>query len=119
MLNMNRVPINTQAAIVMSKGTQPPKSKGIDHVYLHTCKYIPENIQDLTGVRFGRLTVIGLHAHTQDKVRWVVKCDCGNYNLRKTKAIRNKNNSEDRCYDCRNKRYLRNQIRKVSNGEVL
>ena len=34
---------------------------------------------DLTGKRFGRLTVIGLHTERNNwgKFRWVCKCDCG------------------------------------------
>lgn len=41
----------------------------------------------LHGQRFGRLTAIGWHADGHS--RWVVRCDCGAYETRSTKALRN------------------------------
>lgn len=41
---------------------------------------------DLTGVRFGRLIVIGISA--TKKARWVCRCACGNYTLRTSGAIK-------------------------------
>lgn len=38
----------------------------------------PKNFNDLTGQRFGRLTVIKRHTPKGQKVRWLCKCDCGN-----------------------------------------
>jgi hypothetical protein len=37
-----------------------------------------KNIKDLTGQRFGRLTVIGLHPTETRKTYWACQCDCGN-----------------------------------------
>lgn len=34
--------------------------------------------RDLTGQRFGRLTVIGLSARQSRKTYWICQCDCGN-----------------------------------------
>lgn len=34
--------------------------------------------KDLTGKRFGKLTVIGLHSKNNGRPKWVCKCDCGN-----------------------------------------
>jgi hypothetical protein len=66
---------------------------------------------DLTGVRFGRFTVLGVYDHPvdegQDKGRlWVVRCACGRYTTRRSKAVRNPNNSDDRCDECRQLAYL-------------
>lgn len=70
---------------------------------------IPENAPDLIGVKFGRLTVIGLHAgmNSSNGATWVVRCVCGTYEPRKAKAIRNPKNSKDACHSCRNVEYLR------------
>ncbi len=35
--------------------------------------------KDLTGKRFGRLTVIRKDGHLGEKTAWLCKCDCGNY----------------------------------------
>lgn len=32
---------------------------------------------DLTGQRFGRLTVVGVHDIRNQQVRWLCRCDCG------------------------------------------
>ena len=60
---------------------------------------IPENqpqFTNLTGVSYGRMRVIGYHG----KSRWVVRCTCGDYELRSSKAILNPLNAGDRCFDC-------------------
>ncbi len=44
---------------------------------------------DLTGQRFGRLTVIEERpATTKYKIEWLCKCDCGNYKIVKTTNLR-------------------------------
>lgn len=52
---------------------------------------------ELVGRRFGRLTVMGLSAvPTTDsghQGRWVVRCDCGAYEVRKRRALLNPNAS--------------------------
>ena len=37
----------------------------------------PKNYKDLTGQRFGRLTVIKYH-HSKSNAYWLCQCDCGN-----------------------------------------
>lgn len=54
---------------------------------------------DLTGIRFGRFTVIGISKNTP-KV-WVVRCSCGIYTERRMKAILNEKNGADCCEYCR------------------
>lgn len=48
------------------------------------------NVNDLTGQRFGKLTVIEKHpVATKDrKARWVCKCDCGNMTIVTGKQLR-------------------------------
>jgi hypothetical protein len=57
----------------------------------------PEYV-NLCGYRFGQFRVIGL---SLDKAgHWVVKCACGRYATRRTKAVLNENNRNDRCKRC-------------------
>lgn len=42
---------------------------------------------DLTGKVFGRLMVVGLFDSPR-KIRWVVRCVCGSYELRRSRALR-------------------------------
>lgn len=51
--------------------------------------------QDFTGTKFGRLIVLGISRDV--KARWVCKCVCGNYVLRKTPAV--KGAAADACCD--------------------
>ncbi len=44
---------------------------------------------DLTGQRFGRLIVVGLHHYTYGSYHWNVQCDCGNMHVAKTALLRN------------------------------
>lgn len=55
--------------------------------------------EDLTGIKFGKFRAIGPSKYK--KKRWVVKCDCGVYTLRKSSAIKNTSNGWDRCGSCR------------------
>lgn len=58
---------------------------------------------DVTGKRMGRLTVVGiLHepdAKPDRKARWVVRCACGDYEVRTAKSIK-KAAPENRCFNC-------------------
>lgn len=38
----------------------------------------PANATDLTGMRFGRLTVLGQSGRINQRITWLCKCDCGN-----------------------------------------
>lgn len=65
--------------------------------------------KDLTGLKRGTLTCIGLHnGHTgpfTDRVRWVVRCDCGAYDIRRTGALTKRSNMDDVCGFCHDERY--------------
>jgi len=72
----------------------------------------PFNKPDLTGLRVGRFTVVGyLHSSVSPKsrARWVVRCACGDYASRRTRALRkwmtaapaeNEGRTGDRCHRC-------------------
>ncbi len=103
-------PINKTAAIVTARA-------GIDNKYEIKNRHLklnklfwknprlmtaPPNY-DVTGIRFGRLRVIGYLG----KGKWQCKCTCGNYNSRSLKAISNPKNNKDACEECRELAYLR------------
>jgi hypothetical protein len=66
-----------------------------------------QDFVDLTGVKFGRLTVIGMHLNLNG--RWVCRCTCGRYVVRRKKAIQNSENSGDRCSLCQHLAYLKRE----------
>jgi hypothetical protein len=74
----------------------------------------PQSI-DYTGTKFGRFTVVGYLGATgpglgkrgKRMAVWLVRCACSSYSQRTVKAIRNPDNAEDCCNDCRNLEYLK------------
>lgn len=62
---------------------------------------------DLTGRRFGRFVVVGIARDFCPQ--WVVRCACGRYSTRKAKAIRNPENTQDRCEHCRHLAFLKRE----------
>ena len=60
---------------------------------------------NLTGRRFGKMTVIGYSKDnkqsTYHKPNWVCRCECGMYETRKSRAVKNPNNQNDCCHVCR------------------
>lgn len=64
-------------------------------------KLPPADGEDLTGRQVGELTVVGYARHYPRS--WVVRCGCGVYTTRSSKAIRNPANSGDKCDHCRKK----------------
>lgn len=59
-------------------------------------------LNDLTGQKFGRLTVVRQYGYTDGKRKlptWLCKCDCGNMAIRTGKALKSSKNSG--CDDCK------------------
>ena len=46
-----------------------------------------KNLKDLTGQRFGRLVVVGLHPTNTRKTYWVCQCDCGNMKVVRSDSL--------------------------------
>lgn len=67
---------------------------------------IPPGLDDLTGHRTGRLTVIGYHGarhNPRGEVihhRWVLRCDCGRWTVRRSRALKKPRCAEDCCDTC-------------------
>ncbi|GLQ96451.1 hypothetical protein [Dyella mobilis] len=107
-LDSHRIPVNRVAARVIKHGVHWDTAKNIQAADqenpIEVRQYIPFKDRNLVGVKFGRLTVIGLSFTPK---RWVVRCVCGIYTLRTAKAIRNPTNADDRCEKCRQLAFLK------------
>ena len=102
-----RAPVNSTAARVTSEGYKYKPCKVVvtnDSELPIATMPITEDFRknpsfvDLTGKVFGRFVVLG---RARDYAgHWVVKCRCGRYSTRRSKAINNPNNNGDRCAHC-------------------
>lgn len=106
---LERSAADATAGRVVSKGFQYVPDKNIPETKFHVDAQPPlrrplRNAPDFTGIRYGRLRVLGLHATL--KKRWVVRCDCGRFENRWAKTIRNAH-PEDSCDMCKHTMYLR------------
>jgi hypothetical protein len=96
------IPVNAVAARVLSVGER--------HEYAATAiiydspfpmpTWIPDqpSFKNLTGLKVGRLTVIGYSS--EFKRRWVCRCACGMYCLRKSKGLTSTENPVLPCHQC-------------------
>lgn len=102
----NLTPIDQIAANVVSTGThfncdfaRAPR----DQREPYATRAVPPSptaavTKSVIGKRYGRMEIIGLARDVKD--RWVVRCACGMYSLRRFAAIRNPNNNNDCCGEC-------------------
>lgn len=114
-------PVDRVATRVIGRGEQPPAIRPQStraHSDVPFPFHTPDSRQlndpmftDLTGRKFGRLTVLGI-AELRTKgtagkrgINWVVRCVCGNYEMRKSKYIKqclngNESALEAKCEWC-------------------
>lgn len=106
------VPVNKQAAWVVSKGSQWQRSggswRGIGPL---RTRPVPDDMPSMLGVLNGDLLCVGLSAHHAGKNRkggaavWICRCVCGYYVTRSTRALRTTERGEfdrlccDVCYE--------------------
>ena len=111
--NSNSTPINKTAALVIGKGVnydcpkkvQTVESKNVLPLRPALFSDLNKNgFIDCTGLSIGRLKVLGIYKNGGG---WVCRCVCGTYCVRRQKAILNKNNTQDRCEECRHLAYLK------------
>lgn len=105
-----RKPIDKEAARVVSGGVHEdlkisPALHESD-IPIPT-RQLPPRHRNLAGTRAGRLTVIGYwgrnestHSGTAARHRWVVRCDCGTYAIRREQKLK-VSNPEDGCSRCK------------------
>ena len=76
---------------------------------------------DLTGVRFGRgMVVVRYHRSHRNGAQWLVRCPCGDYELRRSKAVRSADD-EHVCQACdwfRHVQYQRDAERKGKTAAI-
>ena len=116
------LPINKTAKLVTQKGEGYNSTVKIQSGKYHSetptmkiIKFIGDPKHDLSGYKYGRLTVIGYcgkagktRKQRQKKTgRWLVRCACGNYEIRHTTALNNIDNKNDCCVICRDNQYKR------------
>lgn len=106
-----RTPINKTSAMVVSEGEhwnpEVPKSCAHDSEFPIPFSYLPHGAKNLSGLRSGRLTVIGYYGRnktgysgTAARHRWVVRCDCGMYSVRRaTSLLKHRSRHDDDCCD--------------------
>lgn len=108
-------PINKIAANVVAKSLDKgtnyhPGNHLTSALPLPIIQYTGLRKDDLIGKRKGRFVVIGLSASfigsSGKGLRWVVKCDCGRYEIRTTTTIK-KGSHIDSCLDCKKTASLR------------
>jgi hypothetical protein len=121
---LTSTPLNSTAGAVTSRGEHyEPILKEAPHI-LHRdappkMRAVPRSAPNLIGQTFGRMTVVGVYddcegAPRKDKkTKWVTRCACGNYEVRSSKAIRNPQNSEDRCIKCRDWSYKQRRYERL------
>ena len=79
------------------------------------------NIPDVRGLKFGKMTVIGLMPKDKQlakkaPAKWLVRCDCGVYSVRKKRAIENPKNDNDACEKCKYLESLKKHEKKRRTG---
>lgn len=113
MNNGNTTPINKTAALVIGKGFHYEPNKKVQTIEsknplptrdAYYQEIYSPTFTNCTGIKIGRLTVIGIYSRSKG---WVCRCDCGMYCVRRQKAILNKNNTQDRCEECRHLAFLK------------
>lgn len=109
-------PINKTAATVTGKsGIHYEPAKKITQTHWDAPQPvfpIPSGTPYLTGMKCGRLTVIGYRAARGNNPKgalWLVRCACGQYEERRTKSLINTANVDDCCAICRHTKFLRRE----------
>lgn len=107
------IPVNKMSAIVIS--TTKPEGHHwkygdniVSKLALPTIRYTGPVQFNMEGIRYGQFTVQGLYAYQNPNknAQWVVRCACGIHETRKSKAILNPKNQNDRCHRCQRTEYL-------------
>ncbi len=68
----------------------------------------PKNLYDLIGKRRDRFVIVGYakeQGAPKQQARWVVRCDCGNYEHRKRILRWLGTDAQDMCAECRNRTF--------------
>jgi hypothetical protein len=108
------MPFDKTASMVTSRGEHfewaPPQNVIHSETPIRLRPATPREVLDpgyvdLTGTKVGRLSVMGIAAFSgQEKRRWVVRCQCGDYEIRRAKFIkaclRGDQRDKATCFEC-------------------
>jgi hypothetical protein len=105
---MTRAPL-LQAALQMDTGDPQSCNPLLKTVYSWDgpprMKPVPKDAPNFIGHRLGSLVVKGLLDKSEvgggKRAAWVVRCDCGMWETRSSKALREANEPNDCCVHCR------------------
>lgn len=106
-------PLDAQASMVRDGSGDHWEAKIPQHYQRWATPPAPEavfpfsNGVDLTGRFMGRLQVVRYHAPGKEGGRWLVRCPCGYYELRRAKAIKANQNADHACFECERVNVLR------------
>lgn len=78
-------------------------------------------LPNLAGHKVGRVTAVGVYAdpkNTSRGLRWVVRCVCGDYELRSTKALRNPVNTDDECRKCYHWKVTKKRLERLGSRSI-
>lgn len=106
--------INKQSALAVSSYDYEVPTRKISDDVVHsdvplpTVQYRGDPNKNLEGKRIFDLKIVGVSAiqpkhmcGTNGGVRWVVRCDCGQYEIRTIKALTNKHRLAMMCVRCK------------------
>lgn len=113
----NLEPVDKLAAMVTRPGIDfIPNKKIVTQESPFPIKTWPVVLEpDYRGYQFGRFTVIGVLFEEGNLIKigvtrkWVVKCVCGTYAVRRQKSLINPKNHKDRCERCRHLAFLKRE----------
>ena len=119
----HRAPNNRESALSFGGTRYEPKAK-LTNLHWDICPPIErpqKGERDLTGMKQGRLTVVGKAKKDWiiPNARWIVRCSCGDFELRKSKSILNPENGFDKCHLCRARDFERKNYEFRVNGVHL
>lgn len=107
---MTRAPL-LQSLSQMERGFEAEEGPRPARWFWYECpdlKPVLPNSVDLRGIQWGRLTVVGLLAHSRSSnAAWVCRCACGRFEVRTAKAIRLRVNPDEGCQQCDYVRHIR------------
>jgi hypothetical protein len=79
--------------------------------------YPGDDANNLTGRRFGRLVVLGyVDTDKRTGARWLVRCDCSMFTVRRSRALKGGQPDALRCNDCGYQLHLRRQAQYDKTG---
>ena len=106
--------VNRTAGMVVKKGIHYDERTRQENYYiskipLPIIPFIGHKEHDLTGNKYYRLRVIGYIGKGSRTGRWLVRCTCGNYEVRLAKVLKRKEEEYGKCSHCQDLDYIKSE----------